>query len=81
MPRLNPDNIELAKEIGDWAYYSGVRRLFLVNTHVTNAAPLRCALEMLRAEHDDLMVALFNSGTISARGFKSVKYRSNSSAE
>ena len=59
--------IELAKEIGDWAYYSGVRRLFLVNTHVTNAAPLRCALEMLRAEHDDLMVALFNSGTISAR--------------
>jgi creatinine amidohydrolase len=59
--------IELAKEIGDWAYYSGVRRLFLVNTHVTNAAPLRCALEMLRADHDDLMVALFNSGTISAR--------------
>jgi creatinine amidohydrolase len=38
-----------------------------VNTHVTNAAPLRCALEMLRAEHDDLMVALFNSATISSR--------------
>jgi creatinine amidohydrolase len=59
--------IELAKQIGDWAYHSGVRRLFLVNTHVTNAAPLRCALEMLRAEHDDLMVALFNSGTLSPR--------------
>lgn len=59
--------IELAKDIGDWAYYSGVRRLFFVNTHVTNAAPLRCALEMLRAEHDDLMVALFNSGTLSSR--------------
>jgi creatinine amidohydrolase len=59
--------IALAKEIGDWAYHSGVRRLFLVNTHVTNAAPLRCALEMLRAEHDDLMVALFNSGTLSQR--------------
>ena len=59
--------IELVKEIGDWAYHSGVRRLFIVNTHVTNAAPLRCALEMLRAEHDDLMVALINSATISAR--------------
>lgn len=59
--------IELIKQIGDWAYRSGVRRLFIVNTHVTNAAPLRCALEMLRAEHDDLMVAVFNSATISAR--------------
>jgi len=59
--------IGLVKEIGDWAYHSGVRRLFMVNTHVTNAAPLRCALEMLRAEHDDMMVALFNSGTLSPR--------------
>jgi creatinine amidohydrolase len=59
--------IELIKELGDWAYHSGVRRLFIVNTHVTNAAPLRCALEMLRAEHDDLMVAVFNTGTLSPR--------------
>jgi creatinine amidohydrolase len=59
--------IELVKEIGDWAYHGGVRRLFIVNTHVTNAAPLRCALEMLRAEHDDMMVALFNSATLSQR--------------
>ena len=59
--------IDFVKDIGDWAYHSGVRRLFIVNTHVTNAAPLRCALEMLRAEHDDLMVALINSATLSAR--------------
>jgi creatinine amidohydrolase len=59
--------IHFVKDIGDWAYHSGVRRLFMVNTHVTNAAPLRCALEMLRAEHDDMMVALFNSATISPR--------------
>ncbi|KXS32887.1 MAG: creatininase [Candidatus Gallionella acididurans] len=59
--------IELAKQIGDWAYHSGVRRLFIVNAHVTNAAPLRCALEMLRAEHDDLMVAVLNTATISER--------------
>jgi creatinine amidohydrolase len=59
--------IELVKQIGDWAHHSGVRRLFIVNTHVTNAAPLRCALEMLRAEYDDLMVALINSATLSER--------------
>jgi creatinine amidohydrolase len=59
--------IELVTQIGDWAYISGVRRLFIVNTHVTNAAPLRCALEMLRSRHDELMVAVFNSATLSAR--------------
>jgi len=59
--------IEMIKQIGDWAYHSGVRRLFIVNTHVGNASPLRCALEMLRAEHDDMMVAIFNSATISER--------------
>ncbi|MBD3811903.1 MAG: creatininase family protein [Betaproteobacteria bacterium] len=59
--------IQLVKEIGDWAYHSGIRRLFIVNAHVTNAAPLRCALEMLRAEHDDLMVAVINTATLSER--------------
>lgn len=59
--------ITLVKEIGDWAYDSGVRRLFIINSHVTNAAPLRCALEMLRAEHDDLMVAVINTAQMSER--------------
>ncbi|MFT4046229.1 MAG: creatininase family protein [Solimonas sp.] len=59
--------IELVRQIGDWAWHSGVRRLFIVNAHVTNAAPLRCALEMLRAEHDDLMVAVLNTATLSER--------------
>ena len=39
----------------------------MVNSHVTNAAPLRCALELLRTEHDDLMVTLINSVTLSER--------------
>lgn len=59
--------IHLVKDIGDWAYYSGVRRLFIVNSHVTNAAPLRCALEMLRAEYDDLAVAVINTPHVSDR--------------
>ena len=58
---------QLVTQIGTWAYYSGVRRLFLVNAHVTNAAPLRCALESLRAAHDDLMVANIDTATMSAR--------------
>jgi creatinine amidohydrolase len=62
-----PVLIEFVKQIGDWAYHSGVRRLFIVNAHVTNAAPLRCALEMLRAEHDDLMVAVINTASLSQR--------------
>ena len=59
--------IDVVKQIGDWVYLSGFRRLFIINGHVTNLAPLRCALEMLRAEHDDLKVALINTGTISRR--------------
>lgn len=62
-----PALIEFVKQIGDWAYHSGVRRLIIVNAHVTNAAPLRCALELLRAEHDDLMVAVINTATLSER--------------
>ena len=59
--------IDVVFEIGSWAYAAGIRRLFLVNAHVTNFAPLRCALEMLRASHDDLMVALLNTGELSER--------------
>ena len=59
--------IDVVKQIGDWVYLSGFRRLFIVNSHVTNLAPLRCALEMLRAEHDTLQVALINTGSISER--------------
>ncbi|WP_319557442.1 creatininase family protein [Thiomicrorhabdus sp.] len=59
--------IDVVKEIGDWVAHSGFKRLFILNSHVSNFAPLRCALEMLRAEHDDFMVALINSATVSER--------------
>ena len=59
--------IDVVTDIGNWAHASGIRRLFIVNAHVTNFAPLRCALEMLRAEYDDLMVALINTGDLSER--------------
>lgn len=59
--------IDVIKQIGDWVYASGFKRLFIVNSHVTNYAPLRCALEMLRAEYDDIMVTIINSPEISER--------------
>ncbi len=59
--------IEIVTAIGTWAHASGVRRLFIVNGHVTNHAPLRCALETLRASHDDLMVAVIDTARISDR--------------
>ncbi len=59
--------ISVVTEIGDWLYRAGIRRLFLVNAHVTNAAPLRCALEVLRSRYDDLMVAVVHTATLSSR--------------
>ncbi|MGD1989964.1 MAG: creatininase family protein [Chromatiales bacterium] len=59
--------IDVVKQIGDWVHASGFQRFFIINTHVTNFAPLRCALEMLRAEHDGFMVAVINSASISER--------------
>ena len=59
--------IDVVKQIGDWVYASGFKRFFIINSHVTNFAPLRCALEMLRAEHDGFMVAVINSASISER--------------
>lgn len=59
--------ISLVTEIGDWLHTAGFKRLFIVNSHVTNAAPLRCALEVLRSRHDGLMIALINTATLSPR--------------
>jgi creatinine amidohydrolase len=59
--------IDLVAEIGDWAIGAGFRRLLILNGHVTNFAPLRCALELLRSRHDDAMVAVLSLHEISAR--------------
>jgi creatinine amidohydrolase len=65
---LSPQTlIALATEVGDWLHASGFRRMMIVNSHVTNAAPLRCALEVLRSRHDDFMVAVIGTATLSPR--------------
>jgi creatinine amidohydrolase len=59
--------IDLVAEIADWVISAGFRRLLLLNGHVTNFAPLRCALELLRSRHEQAMVAVVNLHDISAR--------------
>jgi creatinine amidohydrolase len=59
--------IDLVVDIGGWAIEAGFRRLLLLNGHVTNFAPLRCALEVLRSRHDQAMVAVLNLHEISPR--------------
>ncbi|MBB2169727.1 creatininase family protein [Gluconacetobacter aggeris] len=65
---LLPETLmDLVEQIVDWAHSAGVLRMFIVNAHVTNAAPLRCAVERLRARHNDLMLAIVNTATMTTR--------------
>lgn len=59
--------IDLVAEIGDWVMAAGFHRLLILNGHVTNFAPLRCALELLRSRHDHAMVAVCNLHEVSPR--------------
>jgi creatinine amidohydrolase len=58
---------DIIVQIFSWLRGFGFRRLVLVNGHVTNFAPLRCALEIIRSKFDDAMVAIRNLAEISPR--------------
>lgn len=65
---LQPTTLaEMVTQIYDWIHGYGFRRLFLVNGHVTNAAPLRCAVELIRSRYDDALVRLVNLAEVSPR--------------
>jgi creatinine amidohydrolase len=59
--------MDLVTQVGDWVMGAGFRRLLILNGHVTNAAPLRCALELLRSRHDQALVASLSLHEISPR--------------
>jgi creatinine amidohydrolase len=59
--------ISTVTEIFDWLQSAGFMRLLLINGHVGNAAPLRCALELIRSRWDEAMVAVCNVAEISPR--------------
>lgn len=66
---LSPSTVTQAVvEIGEWLLKaSGFTRLLILNGHVTNAAPLRAALETLRFHHPEMRVALRGLWEISPR--------------
>lgn len=65
---LDPGTLtQMVTQVLRWAHHAGFRRMLILNGHVTNWAPLRCALEHLRAEFDDCLVALRDVGGVSAR--------------
>ncbi len=59
--------IAMVAETAEWLAFSGVQRLFLISSHVTNFAPLRCAVEIIRSRKPSLMVALIQTSEISER--------------
>lgn len=65
---LQPNTLaETVVQIYDWIHGFGFRRLFIINGHVGNTAPLRCALEIIRSRFDDAQIRLCNVAEISPR--------------
>ncbi len=65
---LSPQTlIEMVVEIFDWLYSAGFKRILLVNGHVGNAAPLRCAVDLIRSRWDDALARVCNVAEISPR--------------
>jgi creatinine amidohydrolase len=59
--------IDCVVQIAEWCHACAFKRFVIINGHVTNFAPLRCALEILRSKFDDMMVAIRNVGEVSQR--------------
>lgn len=59
--------IDCVVQIAEWCHSFAFDRFVIINGHVTNFAPLRCALEILRSKFDDMMVAIRNVGEVSPR--------------
>jgi creatinine amidohydrolase len=59
--------IDTVVQIFEWLHPFGFKRLLVINGHVGNFAPLRCALEIIRSRFDDAMVAIRGVAEISAR--------------
>jgi creatinine amidohydrolase len=58
--------IDTIVHIGNWVYSNGFKKIFIINGHVTNHAPIRCALEILRSQYNDLMIAQIDTGKINS---------------
>jgi creatinine amidohydrolase len=59
--------MEVIVEIFDWLHAAGFKQLMVVNGHVGNAAPLRCAVDIIRSRWNDAMARVCNVAEISPR--------------
>lgn len=58
---LRPETLSrMVLEIAGWVESAGFKRIVILNGHVTNWAPLRCALETIRADLPTMRIALRN---------------------
>jgi creatinine amidohydrolase len=65
---LQPQTLmDVIVQIFDWLYSAGFKRLIIVNGHVGNAAPLRCAVDLIRGRWDDAMARVCNIAEFSPR--------------
>lgn len=65
---LQPQTLmEVVVEIFGWFQGAGFKQLILVNGHVGNAAPLRCAVDVIRSRWDGAMACVCNVAEISPR--------------
>ena len=56
---LRPETLaRVVYEIAEWVEAAGFKRLVILNGHVTNWAPLRCALENVRVDFPEVRIAL-----------------------
>ena len=56
---LRPETLaRMVHELASWIYSAGFTRMLILNGHVTNFAPLRCALENIRADIPEMKIAL-----------------------
>lgn len=63
---LQPQTLQnIIVDLGSWAAETGLGRLLIVNSHVTNAAPLRCAVEILRSRVDHLLTGIVSTAATS----------------
>lgn len=64
---LRPETLSAAvAQIAHWLDRTGFHRLLILNGHVTNWAPLRCALENIRADLPQMRIALRSIWEISS---------------
>lgn len=65
---LQPQTLmEVVVELFDWLQGAGFKRLLIVNGHVGNAAPLRCAVDIIRSRWDDALASICNVAELSPR--------------